>query len=80
MIFMEPSQLGWDPLVISWINTLPDTLRNPDNRSLLQELFRWLLPPTLRMLRKHCRVSDPRPQNNSDTNMCKHLEVYVYYI
>ena len=57
MIFMEPSQLGWDPLVISWMNNLPEPLQSPDNRSLLLELFHWLLPPTLRMLRKHCRVS-----------------------
>uniref|UniRef100_A0A3Q0SML0 Dynein heavy chain hydrolytic ATP-binding dynein motor region domain-containing protein n=1 Tax=Amphilophus citrinellus TaxID=61819 RepID=A0A3Q0SML0_AMPCI len=26
MIYMEPSQLGWKPLVISWMNTLPDDL------------------------------------------------------
>uniref|UniRef100_A0A3Q3KFH4 Dynein heavy chain hydrolytic ATP-binding dynein motor region domain-containing protein n=1 Tax=Monopterus albus TaxID=43700 RepID=A0A3Q3KFH4_MONAL len=28
MIYMEPSQLGWMPLVISWMNTLPDALQN----------------------------------------------------
>lgn len=65
MIYMEPSQLGWEPLVISWMNNLPDTLQALDNRSLLLELFQWLLPPALRMLRKHCRVS------NQDTNICR---------
>uniref|UniRef100_A0A8D3BWT9 Dynein axonemal heavy chain 12 n=1 Tax=Scophthalmus maximus TaxID=52904 RepID=A0A8D3BWT9_SCOMX len=44
MIYMEPSQLGWEPLVISWTNSLPDPLQSPDNRSLLLELFHWLLP------------------------------------
>lgn len=57
MIYMEPSQLGWEPLVISWMNNLPDALQSPDNHSVLLELFHWLLPPALRMLRKHCRVS-----------------------
>uniref|UniRef100_A0A8C9Y8Q9 Dynein axonemal heavy chain 12 n=1 Tax=Sander lucioperca TaxID=283035 RepID=A0A8C9Y8Q9_SANLU len=70
MIYMEPSQLGWKPLVISWMNNLPDALQSADNRSLLLELFHWLLPPAFRMLRKHCRVSGPRPQNNPDTNIC----------
>uniref|UniRef100_A0A8C4EGR3 Dynein axonemal heavy chain 12 n=1 Tax=Dicentrarchus labrax TaxID=13489 RepID=A0A8C4EGR3_DICLA len=62
MIYMEPSQLGWDPLVISWMNTLPEALQSPDNQSLLLELFHWLLPPTFRMLRKQCRVNNPQPQ------------------
>lgn len=58
MIYMEPSQLGWKPLVISWINTLPDPLQSPDNRSLILDLFHWLIPPSLQMLRRHCRVRD----------------------
>uniref|UniRef100_A0A7N8Y719 Dynein axonemal heavy chain 12 n=1 Tax=Mastacembelus armatus TaxID=205130 RepID=A0A7N8Y719_9TELE len=78
MIYMEPAQLGWEPLVISWMNTLPDVLQSPDNRSLLLELFHWLLPPALRMLRKHCRVSDHRPQNNPNKSAiqisAEHLE------
>uniref|UniRef100_A0A8C9Y9T2 Dynein axonemal heavy chain 12 n=1 Tax=Sander lucioperca TaxID=283035 RepID=A0A8C9Y9T2_SANLU len=87
MIYMEPSQLGWKPLVISWMNNLPDALQSADNRSLLLELFHWLLPPAFRMLRKHCRVSGPRPQNNPDTNICttfislclhRHVFVFVF--
>uniref|UniRef100_A0A8C9VGH6 Dynein axonemal heavy chain 12 n=1 Tax=Scleropages formosus TaxID=113540 RepID=A0A8C9VGH6_SCLFO len=55
MIYMEPSQLGWEPLVSSWLNTLPEPLKEPEKTSLLTELFHWLVPPSLRMLRKHCR-------------------------
>lgn len=57
MIFMEPSQLGWEPLVISWINTLPKPLQGSEYRTLLLDLFHWLLPPTLRVLRKNCKVN-----------------------
>lgn len=67
MIFMEPSQLGWDPVVLSWMNTLPDALQSSENRSLLLELFHWLVPPSLRMLRKNCRVRDLRSQNKQET-------------
>lgn len=56
MIYMEPSQLGWTPLVHSWMKTLPEPLQTPDNSTLLQQLFDWLLPPALNLLRKHCRV------------------------
>uniref|UniRef100_A0A8D0CZB2 Dynein axonemal heavy chain 12 n=1 Tax=Sander lucioperca TaxID=283035 RepID=A0A8D0CZB2_SANLU len=79
MIYMEPSQLGWKPLVISWMNNLPDALQSADNRSLLLELFHWLLPPAFRMLRKHCRVSGPRPQNNPDTNICTTFIIKLYF-
>uniref|UniRef100_A0A8C5ATC2 Dynein, axonemal, heavy chain 12 n=1 Tax=Gadus morhua TaxID=8049 RepID=A0A8C5ATC2_GADMO len=55
MIYLEPSQLGWEPLVTSWMNTLPEALTGPDHSALIQELFLWLVPPTLRVLRKRCR-------------------------
>lgn len=83
MIYMEPSQLGWDPLVKSWMNTIPDPLQSPENRSLLLELFHWLLPPALKMLRKHCRVSNHWPQNILDASICKtfrSLHVFIHKI
>uniref|UniRef100_A0A8D3AAF5 Dynein axonemal heavy chain 12 n=1 Tax=Scophthalmus maximus TaxID=52904 RepID=A0A8D3AAF5_SCOMX len=57
MIYMEPSQLGWEPLVISWTNSLPDPLQSPDNRSLLLELFHWLLPAEYNLANIHANVS-----------------------
>uniref|UniRef100_A0A3Q2NRV0 Dynein axonemal heavy chain 12 n=1 Tax=Fundulus heteroclitus TaxID=8078 RepID=A0A3Q2NRV0_FUNHE len=56
MIYMEPSQLGWKPLVTSWMSTLPDALQTPEYQSLLLELFHWLLPPAINKLRKQCRI------------------------
>uniref|UniRef100_A0AAY4CQS0 Dynein axonemal heavy chain 12 n=1 Tax=Denticeps clupeoides TaxID=299321 RepID=A0AAY4CQS0_9TELE len=55
MIYMEPAQLGWKPIVLSWLNTLPEPLQNNLNSTLLMELFNWLVPPSLRFLRRHCR-------------------------
>ncbi|KAG7518207.1 dynein heavy chain 12, axonemal [Solea senegalensis] len=77
MIYMEPSQLGWEPLVISWMNSLPDVLQNPDNRSLLLELFHWLLPPSLRMLRKHCREVVSTSNSNTVVSLCRLFEMMV---
>uniref|UniRef100_H3DKJ5 Dynein axonemal heavy chain 7 n=1 Tax=Tetraodon nigroviridis TaxID=99883 RepID=H3DKJ5_TETNG len=71
MIFMEPSQLGWEPLVISWINTLPATLQRKSNSSLLLELFHWLIPPSLAMLRKNCREVVPTSNSNNVVSLCR---------
>ncbi|XP_053173949.1 dynein axonemal heavy chain 12 [Scomber japonicus] len=77
MIYMEPSQLGWEPLVISWMNSLPDTLQSPDNRSLLLELFHWLLPPALRMLRKSCREVVSTSNSNTVMSLCRLFEMLL---
>uniref|UniRef100_H2M1P1 Dynein axonemal heavy chain 12 n=1 Tax=Oryzias latipes TaxID=8090 RepID=H2M1P1_ORYLA len=71
MIYMEPSQLGWKPLVISWINTLPDPLQSPDNRSLILDLFHWLIPPSLQMLRRHCREVVPTTNSHTVVALCR---------
>ncbi|XP_040909250.1 dynein heavy chain 12, axonemal [Toxotes jaculatrix] len=77
MIYMEPSQLGWEPLAISWMNSLPEALQSPDNRSLLLELFHWLLPPALRMLRKHCREVVSTSNSNTVMSLCRLFEMLL---
>nr|XP_057908676.1 dynein axonemal heavy chain 12-like isoform X2 [Doryrhamphus excisus] len=77
MIYMEPSQLGWEPLVISWMNTLPEVLQSPDNINLLQELFHWLMPPTFRMLRKNCREVVSTTNWNATVSLCRLFEMLL---
>uniref|UniRef100_A0A803SP16 Dynein axonemal heavy chain 12 n=1 Tax=Anolis carolinensis TaxID=28377 RepID=A0A803SP16_ANOCA len=52
MIYLEPLQLGWMPLVTSWLNTLPEPLNQKENQELLEDLFNWLIPPALRIRQK----------------------------
>uniref|UniRef100_A0A669P441 Dynein axonemal heavy chain 12 n=1 Tax=Phasianus colchicus TaxID=9054 RepID=A0A669P441_PHACC len=49
MIYLEPSQLGWTPLVTSWLNTLPEPLNLKEHQDLLQGLVDWLIPPALQL-------------------------------
>ncbi|KAK9514800.1 hypothetical protein VZT92_025488 [Zoarces viviparus] len=77
MIYMEPSQLGWEPLVISWMNNLPDVLKSPTNHSLLLELFHWLVPPALRVLRKHCREVVSTSNSNTVVSLCRLFEMLL---
>ncbi|XP_030623788.1 dynein heavy chain 12, axonemal [Chanos chanos] len=77
MIYMEPSQLGWTPLVTSWLNTLPEPLQTQENSTLLLELFNWLLPPSIHMLRKHCREVVPTSNSNTVVSLTRIFEMLL---
>ncbi|KAL3852322.1 hypothetical protein ACJMK2_015979 [Sinanodonta woodiana] len=55
MIYMDPLQLGWQPLVKSWMQTsLPDKLTN-EQKETIELMFEWLLPPCLNFVVKYCK-------------------------
>ncbi|XP_071960977.1 dynein axonemal heavy chain 3-like [Antedon mediterranea] len=62
MIYMEPLQLGWSPLVTSWLeNDVPDFINKQQQltikeRTLFLLLYDWLLPPCLNHVTKNCRL------------------------
>uniref|UniRef100_T1GP73 AAA+ ATPase domain-containing protein n=1 Tax=Megaselia scalaris TaxID=36166 RepID=T1GP73_MEGSC len=51
MIYMEPSSLGWDVLVTSWKNQLPETFHTV-NKQLISFMFNRFCPPLLWLVRK----------------------------
>lgn len=56
MIYMEPSMLGWQPLMQSWLNTMPDTITQ-ENKELMIELYARMIPCCLNFVRKSgCKV------------------------
>uniref|UniRef100_A0A2K5RBI2 Dynein axonemal heavy chain 12 n=1 Tax=Cebus imitator TaxID=2715852 RepID=A0A2K5RBI2_CEBIM len=57
MIYLEPSQLGWEPLVSSWLNSLKGPLSEPEHQALLRGLFAWLIPPSLKHRKKKCKLN-----------------------
>ena len=52
MIYLEPSQLGWEPIMKSWISELPEEINNADTIA----LFNWLVPPCLDFVVRYCKV------------------------
>jgi dynein heavy chain len=51
MVYVDPEELGWKPLVRTWIARLPAKVP-PGLRHLLTELFGQVVPPVLRAIRK----------------------------
>jgi len=56
MIYLEPVTLGWRPLMLSWLNTLPEVLTT-NNGQFIVDFFEWVIDPLLEFVRKNCKVS-----------------------
>ncbi|XP_058478991.1 dynein axonemal heavy chain 7 [Solea solea] len=66
MIYMEPHILGWQPLMLSWLNTLPI---NAAHKDLIRALFSRVLPACIQLIRKATKELSP----TSDTSLVKSL-------
>ena len=69
MIYMEPHMLGWQPLVKSWLNTLPPAITD-DLRELISDLYLRTVPPCLDFVKK-ANFKELSP--TSDANLTKSL-------
>uniref|UniRef100_A0A8D3CA13 Dynein axonemal heavy chain 7 n=1 Tax=Scophthalmus maximus TaxID=52904 RepID=A0A8D3CA13_SCOMX len=61
MIYMEPHMLGWRPVLLSWLNTLPTTVSDTQ-KDLITGLFDRVLPACIQLIRKATKVLNP-PQH-----------------
>ncbi|XP_071083415.1 dynein axonemal heavy chain 12-like isoform X1 [Haliotis cracherodii] len=62
MVYLEPTTLGWRPIVKSWIHTFPEVLK--ESAELVDALFEWLVDPCLNFVRKHCKEYVPTSPAN----------------
>ncbi|GMH41668.1 hypothetical protein BSKO_09578 [Bryopsis sp. KO-2023] len=63
MVYLEPHQLGWRPLTVSWLNTLPEHIPEKAKENLLG-LFDWLAPVSLRFVRREIKEAAPTMDSN----------------
>ena len=58
MIYLEPSTLGWRPIVKSWIQQFGPAMQK-EGAEVMNALFEWLVDPSIEFVRKNCKVSCP---------------------
>jgi len=58
MIYLEPSTLGWHPMLKSWVNTLPQSLQTDESSSVVFTMFDWLVDPCITFVKKSCKVRE----------------------
>ncbi|RLN55940.1 hypothetical protein BBJ29_006588 [Phytophthora kernoviae] len=58
MVFLEAKVLGWEVLMRTWLRTrLPVAFAS--HFEFLEDSFRWIVPPVLYFVEKHCSVPTP---------------------
>lgn len=65
MIYMESVSLGWEPLLLSWLNTLPPSL-NDFHKNTLKGIFIRFCEPIIWLLRRAKGVREMAPTSNSN--------------
>ncbi|KAG6956166.1 hypothetical protein JG687_00010768, partial [Phytophthora cactorum] len=58
MVFLEAKVLGWEVLARTWLHTRLPVAFNAHSEY-LEESFRWIVPPILYFVDKHCTVPTP---------------------
>ena len=76
MIYMEPSSLGWRPIVKSWFNTFPKLL-NESHHKVINDMFERFVDPCLQMIRKG---GLKELVTTSDSNLVKSLMFQLSYL
>ena len=80
MVYMEPGSIGTPPLVTSWLEVIPEPLRNLRPKStvpLIQKLFDKYLEPLIRFMRKNCPEPCPTVNNNIAQSCMRLMDCFL---
>ena len=54
-MYLEPTTLGWRPIVKSWIDAFGEVMQR-ESSEVLNDMFEWLVDPCLDFVRKNTKV------------------------
>ncbi|XP_066592221.1 dynein axonemal heavy chain 7-like [Prorops nasuta] len=78
MIYMEPSALGWEPLLRSWIAALPSVFTDWLKNYVLESLFRRFCRPLFHLLRRGgVKEMCPMPDSNLIRSITYLLDCFI---
>jgi len=60
MVYVEPSQIGWWPLITSWLRRMKENFPGiVAALPMIESLLTWLITPCIDFVKKHCRELIP---------------------
>jgi len=77
MVYVQPALLGWRPVLLSWLNTLPSPGITATHKAHITHLFDWLVPPMLRVALKQVRAPLPMQDINLVSSCMRLLEAHL---
>ena len=79
MVYMEPRSLGLNPLILSWMDTLPEVvLEKTRCRTILVKCFDTYLQDGLQILRRFNKEPVPTVDGNLTQSLTRILDCYFY--
>ena len=77
MVYMEPGALGLEPLIKSWLNTIPQSFKNKKTFvPNLDNYFKKYLNECLKFMRRNCIEPVPTVNNNVAQSLMRILDCY----
>jgi len=65
MVYVQPSLLGWRPIMESWLNTMDRfPALTAAHKEQMAAMFDWLVPPMVRVATKECKMPQPCDEIN----------------
>jgi dynein heavy chain len=79
MVYMEPESLGYQPLIDSWVDKLPQTLveKSKTFKILIKKLFDDYIGPCLTFIRKNAKEVVTSTNNNLAQSLMRILDCYL---
>eukprot|EP00947_MAST-08B_sp_MAST-8B-sp1_P002409 g2409.t1 len=76
MVYMEPASLGIDPLIRSWLATLPAAV-TPATKVSLWRLFDTFMEPAMAIVRRFCKEVVPTVNGNLCQSCCRIIDTFL---